>query len=373
MDRDAWEPTEVLRVSLGERSYDIVIAGDLLPRIGQWIDRDDGAAGGSHVVVIVDERLASTYGRIVSESLSAERRCDVIEVPSGESSKSVSQADRLWNKLLDLHTDRRSIVVAVGGGVVGDLAGFVAGTFARGIRFVQVPTTLLAQVDSSVGGKTGVNLARAKNMVGVFWQPDRVLIDPSTLESLPEREYRSGLAEVVKYGMILDADFFSYLERRREDILAQERDSVTRVIHESCRLKAEIVAQDERETGGVRAILNYGHTFAHAFEAVTQYGVLLHGEAVSIGMVCAADLAVRLGMLSADIAERQQRLLEAFGLPVRLDHPVDASRILEAMRHDKKCASGALRFVLPERIGEVRVVPDVPLSEIASVVEPILP
>ena len=282
----------------------------------------------------------------------------MLVVEEGEPTKSVAVADLLWQKLLDLGADRKTVVVAAGGGVVGDLAGFVAATFARGIPFVQVPTTLLAQVDSSVGGKTGVNLPGAKNMVGAFWQPLGVFIDVQTLKTQRERDYRSGLAEVVKYGVILDPDFFAFLEKEVAALLGRRHRVLQRVVARSCELKAEVVEADEREESGRRAVLNYGHTFCHALETVTGYGELLHGEGVAIGMMCAARLAQRLGQVDEEFVARQRGLLVALGLPVVLPD-VDHEELLRATSHDKKVEHGRLRFVLPTRLGHVELVSDV--------------
>jgi 3-dehydroquinate synthase len=249
-------------------------------------------------------------------------------------------------------------VVALGGGVVGDLAGFVAATFARGLDFFQAPTTLLAQVDSSVGGKVGVNLPEAKNMVGAFWQPRGVLIDVNVLQSLPPREYRAGLAEVVKYGVILDADFFAYLEGHVDAINRKDAETLMHIVKRSCRLKADVVEQDERELTGLRACLNYGHTFGHAFEALGDYESLLHGEAVAAGMRCAARMAARLGRIDEAVVARQEALMA--GLELLVDPPaVDGQDLLRAMHRDKKAAAGRLRFILPDRIGHVELVDDV--------------
>ena len=253
--------------------------------------------------------------------------------------------------------------MAVGGGVVGDLAGFVAATFMRGLPFWQVPTTLVAQVDSSVGGKTGVNLEAGKNLVGAFWQPHGVFADVDTLASLPRREFVSGLAEVVKYGMILDVGFFQWLEDRADDVLARAPAAVTHVVTRSVELKARVVEADERETSGARAALNYGHTFGHAYEAVAGYGRLLHGEAVSIGMARAARLAEALGRIPGDIVTRQDHLLRRFGLPTSptvLQPTPDPAQLLEVMTRDKKTVGGVPRFVLPDRIGQVSLVDGIP-------------
>lgn len=350
-------------VQLGPRSYPIEIGTGNLAQITGLVQ-----TGGrtTRAVVVADRRVEPTHAATVLSALrGAGLHADLVAIPSGESSKSVAQLAALWQKLLDLGADRRSVVVAVGGGVVGDLAGFAAATFARGVRFVQVPTTLLAQVDSSVGGKTGINLPAAKNIVGAFWQPTAVLIDTATLETLPPREYRSGLAEVVKYGVILDAEFFGYLEAQADGLVHRYPEVLEHVIARSCQLKADIVAQDEREETGQRAVLNYGHTFAHAFETVTSYGQLLHGEAVSIGMACAARLAKRLGRIDGEFVDRQRQLLVELGLPVTL-LDIDAAAVIAAMAHDKKVEHGRLRFVLPTRLGHVELVDYVPLADVQA-------
>jgi 3-dehydroquinate synthase len=254
-------------------------------------------------------------------------------------------------------------VLAIGGGVVGDLAGFVASTFARGLQFFQVPTTLLAQVDSSVGGKVGINLPGAKNMVGAFWQPRGVRIDVDVLATLPDREYRAGLAEVVKYGVILDAEFFAFLEQSVAAINAHDPAVLTRVIERCCRLKADVVEQDECELTGLRAVLNYGHTFAHAFEAAGAYGLLLHGEAVAIGMECAARLAHRMNRIDDEFLSRQTALLTALHLPTEVPD-FDGDELVRIMRRDKKVDEGQLRFVLPARLGHVELVKDVRVSDV---------
>jgi 3-dehydroquinate synthase len=258
--------------------------------------------------------------------------------------------------------------VAVGGGVVGDLAGFVAATYNRGLPLLMVPTTLLAMVDSSVGGKVGVNLPQGKNLVGAFHQPAGVWIDTSLLDTLPDREYRSGLAEVVKYGVIRDAEFFEWLEKNAPAVLAREPAAVAHVVARSCRLKADVVEQDEREETGLRMVLNYGHTFAHAFESVGGYGTWLHGEAVAAGMVCASRLAERRGLISAEMTERQSALLARFQLPTARKPEWDVDRLIEAMRRDKKNVGGRMRFVLPTRLGDVAPFDEVPEAQVREVV-----
>lgn len=353
-----------VHVQLSERSYEIAIGTGNLTDVGAILGR---LCKFTHAVVITDTNVAQFHARRVANSLGGMgARIDEEVIEAGEASKSVANANRLWQQLLQHKADRKSVVVAVGGGVIGDLAGFVAATYARGLAFFQVPTTLLAHVDSSVGGKVGVNLPNAKNMVGAFWQPLGVLIDTAALDTLPDREYRAGLAEVVKYGVILDAEFFTYLEEHAADLNARRPDVLRYVIARCCRLKADVVERDERETTGLRAVLNYGHTFAHAIEAEAGYGEFLHGEAVSIGMLAASQLAERLGRVDRRLTERQRELLQQLGLPVTMP-ALAPDVLLAAMRLDKKVAHGRLRFVLPTRMGHVELVADVPEDEVLAV------
>ncbi len=337
-----------------DRSYDIVIAPGAIAGLGAAVV----AAGGRRSVVIADAAVAASHAARTGASLRA-AGIDVIDcvVPSGESSKSVVAAGRLWETMARHAVDRHTHVVAVGGGVVGDLAGFVAATFARGLPVWQVPTTLVAQVDSAIGGKTGINLEAGKNLVGSFWQPRGVFADIDTLATLPDREFISGLAEVVKYGVILDADFFAWLEARAAAIAARDPAAIGHVVERSAALKARVVEEDERELTGLRAVLNYGHTFAHAFETAAGYGTLLHGEAVAIGMACAARLAERLGRIGPDVVNRQDALLAAMQLPCELPRlAATADDLLAIMARDKKSLGGRLRFVLPTRLGHVELV-----------------
>jgi 3-dehydroquinate synthase len=353
-----------VRVNLAERSYDIEIGAGNLARTGRFL-KDRGKV--SQAVIFTDTNIEDPHAVAVAESLSRESiGVSIVALEPGEKSKSIEVAARLWEGMLELGADRKTVVVAVGGGVIGDLAGFIAATFARGLRFLQVPTTLLAQVDSSVGGKVGVNLSQAKNMVGSFLQPLGVLIDTATLDTLPAREYRSGLAEVLKYGVILDADFFADIETNAVQLTARDPATLARAIARSCRLKADVVEKDEREETGLRAVLNYGHTFAHAFEALTGYGELLHGEAVSIGMACAAKLAARLGRVDDAFVARQQALIDALGLPSK-PPKLDRAKVLETMMHDKKVEHGKLRFVLPTRMGHVELVGGVEAADVEAV------
>jgi len=357
---------ETVRVNLDERSYQIEIGAGNLAEAGRVLSRLGKV---SHAVVITDENVQKLHAMRVAESLSEQEiATDLMLVTPGEPSKSIGVADGLWQGLLELGADRRSVVVAVGGGVVGDLAGFVAATFARGIRFFQVPTSLLAQVDSSVGGKVGVNLPGAKNMVGAFWQPLGVLIDTATLDTLPAREYRAGLGEVVKYGVILDADLFEYLESNLSGLNERRHDVLQHVIARCCRLKADVVEMDEFEQSGLRAVLNYGHTFAHALEMLTGYGELLHGEAVSIGMLCASRLAERLGRVDAAFTQRQHQLLVALGLPVALPK-LDHQEIIKTMTHDKKVEHRRLRFVLPSGMGHAELVEGIDATDVRAALE----
>jgi len=352
-----------VHVNLDPRSYDIEIGSGNLRDVVKFCDAEQEDA---HSVIITDANIDDLYSEPVADALAeAGSEVDVLVVEPGEASKAAEVAAELWDQMLDLGSDRKSVVIAVGGGVVGDLAGFVAATFARGVRFVQVPTTLLAQVDSSVGGKVGINLPGGKNMVGAFWQPRGVVIDVDVLQSLPDREYRAGLAEVVKYGVIQDVDFFAHLEVNVDPIHAREPKVLTGIIERCCRLKADVVEQDECDKTGLRAILNYGHTFCHAFEAATDYDQLLHGEGVAIGMMCAARLAQRMGRVDGEFVERQRALLEAFGLPLAVPE-VEHDELIELMYRDKKVDRGKLRFVLPSRMGHVECVGDVQTDDIRA-------
>ncbi len=357
------ETAQTVHVALGERSYDILVGSGNLDQIGNVaLDR----SGASHAVVITDDNVDGPHAdRVADHLVEAGLDVDLLVVDAGEPSKSVETAYNLWESMLEVGTDRKSVVVAVGGGVVGDLAGFVAATFARGIGLIQVPTTLLAQVDSSVGGKVGVNLPEAKNMVGAFWQPLGVLVDTDVLGTLPDREYRAGLAEVVKYGVILDAEFFAYLEAHVRGLTDRSADVLRYTVAHCCRLKADVVAKDEREETGVRAVLNYGHTFCHALEAATGYGELLHGEAVSIGMLCASRLAERMGRIDAELTRRQHDLLAALNLPTEVP-AIDSEILLSLMSHDKKVEHGRLRFVLPTKLGHVELVADVDPADVRA-------
>jgi 3-dehydroquinate synthase len=354
-----------VRVNLGPRSYDIAVTSDDAAGLGLFAR---GRARGTLAVVVTDTNVAPHAAAAAAALEGAGFRPQVVTLPAGEAQKALAVAAQLYDRLADLLADRRTLVVAVGGGVIGDLAGFVAATYNRGLPLLMVPTTLLAMVDSSVGGKVGVNHPRAKNLIGAFHQPVGVWIDTAVLCTLPDREYRSGLAEVVKYGVILDADFFAYLEQNAAAVLARDPAAVRHVVAQSCRLKADVVERDEREETGLRAVLNYGHTFAHAFETVAGYGAWLHGEAVAAGMVCASRLAERRALIDTATTERQRRLLERFGLPTA-PRRWPADDLLAVMRNDKKNVAGRLRLVLPRRLGEVALFDDVPEDDVRAVLE----
>lgn len=365
---------DTVEVELGDRSYAIRVGSGLIDCAG---DQLADMLSGRKAVVIADETVAALHlpglCRSLAEVASA---VHTLTVPAGESAKSLAGLDDLLDRVLALGIDRRTVVVALGGGVTGDLAGFAAAVALRGLDFVQVPTTLLAQVDSSVGGKTGVNTRHGKNLVGAFHQPRRVLIDTAVLDTLPRRELLAGYAEVVKYGAIGDVDFFEWLEVNGRRLLDGDPDARRHAIVTSCRAKAAVVADDERESaGGARALLNFGHTFGHALEAMAGYdGSLLHGEGVAAGMVLAARLSARLGPCSGQDAERLAAHLAAVGLPTELDQ-IDAARHWDAdalighMTKDKKVRDGRIVFVLLERLGHAAVRDDIDRAAVRALLD----
>jgi 3-dehydroquinate synthase len=355
--------SQTVRVHLAERSYDIAVTSGDRNGLGPFARQ---RAAGSLAFLVTDENVRR-HADAASAALSAAGFRTLLAVlPAGEAQKSLSSASQLYDRLAEVHADRKTLVAAVGGGVIGDLAGFVAATYARGLPLLMVPTTLLAMVDSSVGGKVGVNHPRAKNLIGAFHQPVGVWIDTDVLATLPDREYRSGLAEVVKYGIILDAGFFAYLEAQADALLRREPAVVRHVVARCCRLKADVVEKDEREETGLRAVLNYGHTFGHAFETTLGYGAWLHGEAVAAGMVCASRLAERRGLVPPELTRRQEHLFQRFGLPTRAPRRTVAD-LLAVMRNDKKASAGRLRFVLPRRLGEVALFDDIAETDVEHV------
>ena len=339
-----------LTVGLGDRAYPIHIGAGLLPRTGELLE-----TGSSRRAVIVSNAVVAAHHLAPLKAALHERgaQVDVVLLPDGEAHKNLSTLNDLLTRLLELRAERSTTLFALGGGVVGDIAGFAAAIYQRGMPFVQVPTTLLAQVDSSVGGKTGVNHPLGKNMIGAFWQPRAVVIDTDCLATLPDRELRAGLAEVIKYGAIRDAGFFAWLEGSMEALLAKDPAALAQAIHRSCEIKAEIVAADERESGE-RALLNFGHTFGHAIEAAQGYGAWLHGEAVAAGMLCAARLSERVCGFEAAGTSRLSDLVAAAGLPTSAPK-IAAERWLDLMRRDKKVEGGAMRFVLLAELGRALV------------------
>ena len=347
------EAEHCVPVALAERSYDIRIKPGVLGEIGQRLS-SLGVKG--KVGVVTNSIVGRLYAPGVLRSLRAAGwDASTIVLPDGERAKSMRSVSAILDSLVTARFERGSVLVALGGGVIGDLTGFAASIYMRGIPFVQVPTTLVAQVDSSVGGKTGVNHPLGKNLIGTFFQPRLVLVDPDTLRTLPPREWVAGLAEVIKYGVIADETFFAYLEQHMDRLLKLDAEPVGHVIARSCEIKASVVERDERESD-LRRILNYGHTIGHALESLGGYRKLIHGEAVAIGMVQEADLARHLGRCAQDVVERQRTLVRRAGLPDALPETT-FGRLWAAMQHDKKVVQGRVYCVLPERIGRVVIQP----------------
>ncbi|MBF0317045.1 MAG: 3-dehydroquinate synthase [Nitrospirae bacterium] len=344
---------EIVPVSLGSRSYDIAIGHGILDAVGQRL-KDCGF--GKTLALVSNPTVFNLYGeRVLASVREAGFKCSCVLLPDGEEYKDLNWVNYILSEVLKEGLDRKSALIALGGGVIGDITGFAASVYMRGIGYVQIPTTLLAQVDSSVGGKTGVNHALGKNMIGTFYQPRLVWIDIETLSTLPWKQRLSGLAEVIKYGVIWDADFFQYLMTRSDELLSFIPDNLVYIIKRSCQIKAEVVSEDETESG-LRAILNYGHTVGHAIEAITGYRRFLHGEAVAIGMYAAACLAVELAILEPQKLVQFKNILELYHLPFRVPCDINHRQLLELMYHDKKAVSGGLRFVLPAEVGSVKLV-----------------
>ncbi len=346
----------IVSVNLLENSYDIHISSGNLPRLGELCSP---LGCSSRVALITNPIVNGYYGDAVRTSLQ-QAGCHVttIEIPDGEEHKNLSTLSMVYDQLIEAGLDRKSSIVALGGGVVGDLAGFAAATYLRGIPFVQIPTTLLAQVDSSVGGKTAVDHPRGKNLIGAFYQPKLVLIDAETLTTLPLREFRAGMAEVIKYGVALDPVFFEYLEANAERIVAMDRECLTTVIRRCCELKAQVVELDEKEAG-LRAVLNYGHTLGHAFETLCGYREMVHGEAVAIGMTLASRISATLELCSRQDAERIEALLHRFGLSTTIPD-ADRQQLIHAIATDKKSRGGTINFIANQGIGHFTVIPRTP-------------
>ena len=358
----------VIEVNLPQTKYEIAIASGILNKLG---DRMKDLNIGKKVLLVSNPEIFNYYGETALKSLqnAGFDLCTHL-IPAGEIHKNLDSIQQIYDTALNNHLERSSTLVALGGGVIGDMTGFAAATWLRGINFVQVPTSLLAMVDASFGGKTGVNHPRGKNLIGAFYQPRLVLIDPEVLRTLPPREFRAGMAEVIKYGIIWDADLFAELERvdRLDSLSVISEEFLQNILIRSCQAKAEVVSQDEKE-GGLRAILNYGHTIGHAIESLTNYESLVHGEAVAIGMVTAGEIAINLGMWSEHEVERQYNLIKKAGLPTKIPTNLNPENILEILKTDKKVKAGKVRFILPEKIGQVIISDRVTAENIKPIIK----
>ncbi len=350
--------SSVIPVPLPQSPYEIINAPGELSNLGHYLSQ---LKLGKKVLLVSNPEIFEFYGDIALNSLSkASFDVSVHLIPAGETHKTLDAISNIYDTALEKRLERSSTMVALGGGVVGDMTGFAAATWLRGINFVQVPTTLLAMVDASIGGKTGVNHPQGKNLIGAFYQPRLVFIDPLVLKTLPEREFRAGMAEVIKYGIIWDADLFGQLEQATSlKTLADLPESLLEtIITRSCQAKVDVVSQDEKEAG-LRAILNYGHTIGHAVESLTGYSQVNHGEAVAIGMVAAGEIAVKMGLWNREEAERQRVLIEKTGLPTEVPSELDTDAIIDTLQTDKKVKSGKVRFILPTAIGKVIITDEV--------------
>lgn len=357
-----------VRVNLAERSYDILVDRGLLQTTGEVL-KSLRLAQENPIFVICDSNVADVgYLQPVLQSLSKEGYTSSYAiVPAGEATKSLEWASYLYDQMFDARLDRKSVVVALGGGVVGDLSGFVAATYMRGIDFVQIPTTILAH-DSAVGGKVAVNHPKGKNMIGAFHQPRAVIYDVDTLQSLPSREVRSGLAEVIKHSLIWDASFLEWLEGHIDDVLKVNPAVMTPLLSRSCAIKAEVVSKDEKEND-IRAFLNFGHTLGHAIEGLSGYGTFTHGEAIAIGMAFATELSVEMADLEVSTIKRVEDILVKTGLPIHIPSDLDENALIDSMLHDKKSTGGCLTFVLLRSIGDVFIEKDVPIDVIVNLIK----
>jgi len=357
---------EKVKVNLGNRSYEICIGSGILPEFSNYIQ--SLCERNTKIGIITNPVIERLYGKKLYKDLkAASYKPFIIKIPAGERYKTLTSAKKIYDFLLAERFERNSYIIALGGGVIGDLAGFVAATYLRGIPYVQIPTSLVAQVDSSVGGKTGVNHPLGKNMIGAFYQPVLVWIDVDVLDTLPKREFIAGLAEVIKYGVIADRDFFEYLETHYREILKRDKDCLIHIVKRSCEIKAQVVSQDERERG-LRAILNFGHTIGHAIETLTEYKKYKHGEAIAIGMVCAGYLSAILGLCSKEIPRRIDRLCKLFGLDTTTPY-MDFRRLWDILRRDKKVLNERVRFVLPRSIGQVVIVEDIDTQKLREAIQ----
>lgn len=355
---------EKITVNLGERSYDIMIGSEILNGIGEQLKSFNLSP---KIAIMSNSTVFSLYGEQVADSV-RKAGFDLLTViiPDGEEHKNILTLQHIYSELLRYKLDRKSALIALGGGVVGDITGFAASTYMRGIAYIQIPTTLLAQVDSSVGGKTGIDHELGKNMLGTFWQPSLVWIDIETLKTLPKRELTAGIAEIIKYGVIYDEELFDFLVLNRERILNLDRDAIVYIIKRSCEIKAEVVSKDERESG-FRAILNFGHTIGHAIETVTGYKRFLHGEAIAIGMALEARLAEILNLIDSKDVSKIKSLIESYGLPFEKPTDIKPNSIFLSMQLDKKAIAGELKFILPQKIGSVLIQKNIPERSIREV------
>jgi 3-dehydroquinate synthase len=361
----------VIPVSLPQNSYEIAIAPDTLDQIGTWMTGENIKKLGKKVLVVSNPTIFKHYGQRVIDSLTqAGFTVNHCILPAGERYKTPATLQKIYDAALENHLERSSTLVALGGGVIGDMTGFAAATWLRGINVVQVPTTLLAMVDAAIGGKTGVNHPHGKNLIGAFHQPRLVLIDPQVLNTLPAREFRAAISEVIKYGIIWDADLFEKLEnaKRLDQIRYVSADLLQDILTRSCQAKAHVVSKDEKESG-LREILNYGHTIGHAVESLTGYRVVNHGEGVAIGMVAAGLIAVEMGLWDRESSDRQLALIEKAGLPTRLPEGMDIDAIVDTLQSDKKVKEGKVRIVLPRQIGTVIVTDQVEADVIRKVLK----
>jgi len=363
---DSLQPAPIeVQIALGDRSYPILIGGGLLSDPATWAPQANRKAA---ALVVTNVTVDKLYAACLAQALTPHfARVRVLALPDGEAYKNLAHLNLVFDELLGQEADRRTVLYALGGGVVGDMTGFAAACYMRGVPFVQVPTTLLAQVDSSVGGKTAVNHPLGKNMIGAFYQPRQVVCDLDVLDTLPDREMSAGLAEVIKYGASIDVDFLGWLEQHMEQLRARDRTALAHAVKRCCEIKAQVVSGDEKEAG-LREVLNFGHTFGHAIEAGMGYGAWLHGEGVGCGMVMAAELSARLGLVDAAFARRVEALVARAGLPVRGPASLSPGRYLELMRVDKKSQGGDIRFVLLDGEGRatVRSAPEAVVTDVIA-------
>jgi 3-dehydroquinate synthase len=355
----------IVPVNLGSQSYSIVVEAGALSGAGERL-RTLGV--GRRAALVTDAAVRRLHGATVARGLEeAGFSVTIIEVPEGEAAKTLAVAEQCWDRVLAAGLDRSSTILGLGGGAIGDLAGFVAATYMRGMNFVTLPTTILAQVDASIGGKTAIDHPKAKNLIGAFHQPRLVVVDPAVVRTLPERDFRSGLAEIVKHGIVLEQPYFDEVARDAAALLGRRLDVLERIIGGSCRLKASVIERDPEEKSELRFALNYGHTIGHALEAVTGYERWTHGEAVSLGIAAEARLARRIGLADESTVTSQEELLTRLGLPVRA-HQIDVEGVLTAITHDKKARDGRVPFVLAPRLGQFRVVYDVAPADVRAAV-----